>query len=118
MGKERKRKYACSSSQHHVPHSGEESASGSLPRSKKCGEIWYLREVRRPCGKKSEKSEKGNRAGINKLIYTESPSHGMIEGGNSGHWRSRGVHKALYYLLACCESRGKDVRGGGLNASV
>ena len=36
--------YARSSSQRHVPHSGEESASGSAPRSKQRGELRHLRE--------------------------------------------------------------------------
>jgi hypothetical protein len=47
VGKERKRKYARSSSHHHVPHSGEESASGSLPQSKQRGEVWSLWKVLR-----------------------------------------------------------------------
>jgi hypothetical protein len=47
VGKERKRKYARYSSQRHVPHSGEESASDGVPQSKQCGELRY-------CGKRAD----------------------------------------------------------------
>jgi hypothetical protein len=45
VGKERKWNYARSSSQRHVPHSGEESTSGGVPGLKQCGKLRYLREV-------------------------------------------------------------------------
>jgi hypothetical protein len=42
----------------------------------------------------------------------------MIEGGNSVTSGAAASTKHFDGLLACCESREKDVRGGGLNASL